>query len=88
MTSKWGSVPLADSFARWPTPNRCCSSVITSPRLAKTVASVISAWVPTTRSTFPSAICSRSSFLSLGFMEPVSNPTRMPIGSKSRLREW
>ena len=35
MTSTWGRPPLADSAERCVTPKRCCSSVMTSPSLAK-----------------------------------------------------
>ena len=47
--------PLSRSAARCSTPNRCCSSMTTTPRQSKTTRSVSRAWVPTRMSTVPSA---------------------------------
>ena len=62
MTSRSGSRPvpsaprpLSRRAARCSTPKRCCSSITTTPSEEKTTASVRSAWVPTSRSTEPSA---------------------------------
>ena len=49
------SRPFALSAARCSTPNRCCSSTTTTPSDANRTSSVRRAWVPTTRSTDPSA---------------------------------
>ena len=49
ITSTWGrsfSPLLAARAARWSTPNRCCSSVMTSPSRRKDTPSLSSAWVP------------------------------------------
>ena len=38
---KWGFIPFSVSLLRCPTPNRCCSSIITSPRFLKFTSSWI-----------------------------------------------
>ena len=79
--------PFSASFARWATPNRCCSSAITRPRFLNTVVSESSAWVPIIRSKSPAAMASRVSFFCLGVSAPVSRVTRMPRGANSFLRD-
>ena len=88
MTSRWGARPFWDSLERWPTPKRCCSSVMTSPRSLNSVVSESRAWVPTARSTSPAAKASRTAFFSRSFMEPVSSAVRRPRGAKSLDRDW
>ena len=41
------------SFSFWATPNRCSSSIITSPRSLNLTSLLTSLWVPTTMSTAP-----------------------------------
>ena len=82
MTRQSGSVPFSLMSDRCRTPKRCCSSVITSPRWANRTPGWISACVPTTTSTAPDAISSRTAFLSAADMLPISNPTRIPNGEK------
>ena len=58
ITSMSGTAPsavFARSAARCSTPNRCCSSTTTTPRLANSTASWIRACVPMAMSTVPSA---------------------------------
>ncbi len=52
-TATTESRPLSRSAARCSTPKRCCSSMTTSPSEWNRTSSVNSAWVPTTRSTWP-----------------------------------
>ena len=54
-TSTCGAVPFARSVSRCSTPNRCCSSMTTSPRSAKVVDALSSACVPTTMRACPDA---------------------------------
>ena len=49
------AVALVAQRARCSTPKRCCSSMTTTPRLWNATPSWISAWVPITMSTVPSA---------------------------------
>ena len=83
MTRMWGSCPFSARAERWATPKRCCSSAITRPRLEKSVASAIRAWVPMMKSTLCSAISCRAALFCAGVMEPVSRAVRTPRGSIS-----
>ena len=70
---------LFHSFARWATPKRCCSSIITKPIFLKVTTSSRRAWVPIRIWRLPSCkprcISSRSFFL----VDPVSRATVIPI---------
>ena len=83
MTRVCGWLDFSLKEARWRTPKRCCSSVTTSARLGRSTSLEISAWVPMTKSTIPSAIRSLMSRFSLAVIDPHSSPRRIPSGSSS-----
>ena len=76
---------LFSSAPRWFTPNRCCSSVITSDALQKRTSSPISACVPITISApcvrTANNVSSRSDLERL----PVNSTARAPSGSRKRI---
>ena len=68
MNSTCGGDALASFFtscARCRTPKRCCSSIMTRPRCAKSSSSLFSAVVPTTMSSSPDSSRLRTSFRTL-----------------------
>jgi hypothetical protein len=74
--------PFSMSRLRWSTPNRCCSSMMTSPQSCATTSSSKSAWVPKTTSVCPEARRMRMSSRSSAGVEPVSSAQLMPAWSK------
>ena len=81
IVSRCGALSLGDfniNFCLCSTPNRCCSSIITSDKSWNTVSSVRSACVPITRSISPAAIFSFSSGFFL--VAPVKRATFTPSG--------
>ena len=53
ITSRCAPRPFSDRAARWATPKRCCSSVMTMPRRANSVVWDSRAWVPMASSACP-----------------------------------
>ncbi|CUI32654.1 Uncharacterised protein [Achromobacter xylosoxidans] len=72
--------PLRVSASRWPTPKRCCSSTIDRPRRWNSTWSWISACVPTTSCTLPSAAAAAASRRALAVRLPLSQATFTPSG--------
>ena len=69
---------MAARAARWPTPKRCCSSVITRPRRWKSTPWLSRAWVPTRRWVSPAARRARQARFWGAVMDPVSRSTTRP----------
>ena len=80
ITKIWGGMPLFffHSLARWATPNRCCSSIITKPSLSKLTTSSIRAWVPINSCNSPDSSCSWMILRWLFLVEPVSKAMFTP----------
>ena len=86
ITSRCGVTPagaLARNWSRCSTPNRCCSSTTTMPRLWNSTASCSSAWVPMTMPTWPPAISARTCFFC---GRPSSSRSAAPPGWRCRRR--
>ena len=78
--------PLSRSASRWPTPNRCCSSTMTSPRSAKATCDWNSAWVPTATAVSAPAMRAVARARSPAASRPESQSTRTPRGSSQPRR--
>ena len=74
-----GKFPFARSASRCSTPNRCCSSIITNPRSAKSTPSVRSACVPITMPAEPFLISAKAFFRSALLSEPVNFEIRVAL---------
>ncbi|MPM94514.1 hypothetical protein SDC9_141660 [bioreactor metagenome] len=77
----FGLFPFSFSLCLCCTPKRCCSSVMTKPRSAKTTSSWISACVPMRICKSPAARRFNNSFLSFAFVLPVSRAIETSVYS-------
>ena len=85
ITSTCGATPpapLDQSFARWSTPKRCCSSTIASPRALNTTVSSMRACVPTMRPMLPSWSPAWISRRAATPVEPVRRAAFTPVGAR------
>ena len=79
ITRMWGETELFSAkAARCLTPNRCCSSVITSAKSEKATSSEKRAWVPTAIFISPLLSFSMVSLLSFAFVLPVRRQIGTP----------
>ena len=83
-----GAGALPRSASRCSTPNRCCSSITTSPSSANCTWSWISAWVPITMPAVPDAASSSAARRAAADIEPVSSTTRVPSSEPPRVPAW
>ena len=74
--------PLAQSFERWSTPKRCCSSMMARPRARKRTSSSMSACVPMRMAILPSSRPACISRRSLAVLLPVRSAHRTPVPSR------
>ena len=72
--------PFLVSARRWPTPKRCCSSTMDRPSRWNSTWSWISACVPTTSCTLPSATAAAASRRALAVRLPVIQAMFTPSG--------
>ncbi len=85
ITSVW--VAFSARAARWLTPNRCCSSVTTSPSFEKGTVSDNSACVPIRREISPASKAENKIRRSFSVVFPVSSPARREARSQRGPRE-
>ena len=85
ITSWWGDVlpalPFARSASLWCTPNRCCSSTMTSPRFLNSTSFWNKAWVPMMTAASPVRILASSSTRFFPVTRPDSQAVLMPSGA-------
>ena len=85
ITSTWGLRPsraFNRRLSRCSTPNRCCSSTTTNPRLKNSTVSWIIAWVPMMMSASPETISNKACRLSAVRIDPVKRTTLTPSGTE------
>ena len=79
---------LSTKAWRWPTPKRCCSSIMTKPSCLNWTVSWIKAWVPMTTWICPLAKPSKTACLALAVMALVKSAASIPMEAKSWLKDW
>ena len=78
ITSRSAPGPFARRALRWPTPNRCCSSMTTSDRCLNATLSERTAWVPKSTSSSPDSSCAWMRSRSAAGVAPVRSAQDMP----------